>query len=119
MAPKKRGRPVGSKKQQTGINLMQLCIVTAAYQQARQDGFKHEPALLEARDAAQKALPNLKTSLTAVKRILAFAMPSSGETESMLASFEQNVSEDGQEQQFGSIRFGDRPSYPRANAANK
>lgn len=119
MNPKKRGRPVGSKKQQTGINLMQLCIVTAVYQQARQSGFKHELALLEARDAVQKALPKLKTSLAGVKRILAFAMSASGETESMLATYEYTVTEGGQEKQSGSIRFGERPSYSRANAAKK
>ena len=74
----KTGRPPANGAKQ-GWTLMRDTIAIEAFQKAREAGEKYEFALIAAVDAVRAFDPEMKISVSAVKKILKELMPEGGE----------------------------------------
>ena len=119
---KKRGRPKSSY-QDFGI-LERAVLAVYAYVQAREAGDKHIVAITEAVNYIRTICPSMKISETEVKRIVAVwrsiqratcLVVSKPDPQHSIISLPRG----GRGKILYTVSVGPRPTYPRANAAEK
>lgn len=121
--PKRRvGRPK-SDGIEPGVKLLQVAAILDAFNQARNAGSKYELALEAAVQEARRIVPELRTSITTVKNVLAEFQSEKAAVESLYVTQSSGREITGigtvPDGTSYTLSFVDRPAHLRANRKNR